>query len=39
MSPHCADEIKYRVVDDVVKRFETAKAKGEAVAGRPIRSW
>jgi phosphomannomutase/phosphoglucomutase len=37
MSPHCADEIKYRVVDDVVKRFETAKAKGEAVAGQPIR--
>ncbi|MET0924750.1 MAG: phosphomannomutase/phosphoglucomutase, partial [Xanthobacteraceae bacterium] len=37
MSPHCADEIKYRVVDDVVKHFETAKAKGEAVAGQPIR--
>ena len=37
MSPHCADEIKYRVVDDVVKHFETMKAKGEKVAGQPIR--
>ncbi len=37
MSPHCPDEIKYRVVDDVVKRFEAAKAKGERVAGQPIR--
>src|SRR5881398_3164886 len=37
MAPHCADEIKYRVVDEVVKRFEQAKAKGEAVAGQPIR--
>jgi phosphomannomutase/phosphoglucomutase len=37
MAPHCADEVKYRVVEDVVKRFEQAKAKGEAVAGQPIR--
>src|SRR5437868_7028660 len=37
MSPHCADEIKYRVVDDVVKHFEQAKAKGDKVAGQPIR--
>ena len=37
MSPHCADEIKYRVVDDVVKHFEPAKEKGEKVAGQPIR--
>jgi phosphomannomutase/phosphoglucomutase len=37
MSPHCADEIKYRVVDDVVKHFEEAKAKGEKVTGQPIR--
>src|SRR2546430_4671599 len=37
MSPHCADEIKYRVVDEVVKHFEQAKAKGEKVAGQPIR--
>jgi phosphomannomutase/phosphoglucomutase len=37
MSPHCADEIKYRVVDDVVKYFERAKSKGERVTGQPIR--
>jgi phosphomannomutase/phosphoglucomutase len=37
MSPHCADEEKYRVVDEVVKLFEAAQAKGEAVAGQPIR--
>jgi phosphomannomutase/phosphoglucomutase len=37
MAPHCADEIKYRVADDVVKHFEAAKAKGDKVAGQPIR--
>jgi phosphomannomutase / phosphoglucomutase len=37
MSPHCADETKYGVVDAVVKHFETAKTKGEKVAGQPIR--
>jgi len=37
MSPHCADEIKYKVVDDVVKHFEAAKQKGEKVIGQPIR--
>jgi phosphomannomutase / phosphoglucomutase len=37
MSPHCADEIKYRVVDDVVRHFEEAKAKGDKVAGQTIR--
>jgi phosphomannomutase/phosphoglucomutase len=37
MSPHCADEIKYRVVDDVVKHFETLNKKGGKVAGQPIR--
>jgi phosphomannomutase/phosphoglucomutase len=37
MSPHCADEIKYRVVDDVVKHFEAAQARGERVTGQPIR--
>ena len=31
MSPHCPDEVKYQVVDDVVKHFESAKAKGEKV--------
>ncbi|HEY7663880.1 MAG TPA: phosphomannomutase/phosphoglucomutase [Xanthobacteraceae bacterium] len=37
MSPHCADEVKYRVVDEVVKHFERAHTAGEAVAGQPIR--
>ena len=37
MSPHCDDEIKYAVVDKVVKHFEAAKAKGEKVAGQAIR--
>jgi len=37
MSPHCADEAKYRVVDDVVQHFRQAKAKAEKVAGEPIR--
>jgi phosphomannomutase / phosphoglucomutase len=37
MSPHCPDEVKYRVVDDVVKHFEQAKARGEKVADEPIR--
>jgi phosphomannomutase / phosphoglucomutase len=37
MSPHCPDEVKYRVVDEVVKHFEQAKAAAEKVAGEPIR--
>jgi len=37
MSPHCPDETKYGVVDQVVKHFETAQAKGATVAGQPIR--
>jgi hypothetical protein len=37
MSPHCADETKYGVVDAVVKHFEAMKNKGEKVAGQPIR--
>jgi phosphomannomutase/phosphoglucomutase len=37
MSPHCADEAKYGVVDKVVKRFQNAEAKGEKVAGQGIR--
>jgi phosphomannomutase/phosphoglucomutase len=37
MSPHCADEVKYGVVDQVVKHFEAEKAKGGKVAGQPIR--
>jgi phosphomannomutase/phosphoglucomutase len=37
MSPHCPDEIKYGVVDEVVRHFEAAQKKGEKVAGQPIR--
>jgi len=37
MSPHCDDEKKYGVVDQVVRHFEAAKAKGEKIIGQPIR--
>ncbi|HLH98428.1 MAG TPA: phosphomannomutase/phosphoglucomutase [Xanthobacteraceae bacterium] len=37
MSPHCADEVKYGVVDQVVKRFADAEAAHEKVAGQAIR--
>jgi phosphomannomutase / phosphoglucomutase len=37
MSPKCADEVKYQVVDRVVKRFEAIAAKGERFAGQDIR--
>ena len=37
MSPHCADETKYGIVDAVVKHFEASRAKGEKVAGQTIR--
>jgi phosphomannomutase / phosphoglucomutase len=37
MSPHCDDEKKYGVVDEVVRHFEQVKTNGGAVAGQPIR--
>jgi phosphomannomutase/phosphoglucomutase len=37
MSPHCADETKYGVVDQVVKHFEDAQAARLKVAGQSIR--
>src|SRR5438132_1813833 len=37
MSPHCADEAKYGIVDAVVRHFEAAQGKGEKVAGQSIR--
>src|SRR5579871_128857 len=37
MSPHCADEAKYGVVEQVVKHFELAKSEEATVAGQPIR--
>ena len=36
MSPHCADETKYGVIDKVVARFEAMQKAGESVAGQPI---
>jgi phosphomannomutase/phosphoglucomutase len=37
MSPHCDDETKYSVVDKVVKDFQSARDRGETVAGQKIR--
>jgi phosphomannomutase/phosphoglucomutase len=37
MSPHCDDEKKYGVVDQVVAHFQDAQKKGEKVAGQAIR--
>jgi phosphomannomutase/phosphoglucomutase len=37
MSPHCPDEVKYRVVERVVDRFTRMRDGGETVAGQPIR--
>jgi phosphomannomutase / phosphoglucomutase len=37
MSPHCADEVKYGVIERVVKHFEAARSRGDMVAGQKIR--
>ncbi|HEX9167538.1 MAG TPA: phosphomannomutase/phosphoglucomutase, partial [Roseiarcus sp.] len=37
MSPTCADEVKYAVADRVVERFKAMRARGELLAGQPIR--
>ena len=37
MSPHCADEVKYEVVDGVVKHFSQIAADGGLLAGQKIR--
>jgi phosphomannomutase / phosphoglucomutase len=37
MAPKCADEVKYQVVERVVKRFTAMKDKGERFAGQEIR--
>jgi phosphomannomutase / phosphoglucomutase len=36
MSPHCPDETKYGIVDEVVKIFEAKKASGEKLHGKAI---
>jgi phosphomannomutase/phosphoglucomutase len=38
MSPHCADEVKYGVVDKVVARFKAMEAAGEKIIGQSITS-
>jgi phosphomannomutase / phosphoglucomutase len=37
MSPHCGDEVKYDVVDRVVKHFQSVAANGGRLAGQNIR--
>ena len=37
MSPHCADETKYSVAETVKARIEAMRARGEPLAGQPIR--
>ena len=38
MSPHCADEVKYGVVEKVLARFQAMHAASEPVAGQAITS-
>jgi phosphomannomutase / phosphoglucomutase len=37
MSPHCADEVKYGIVDKVTAQYRDAAAAGVAIAGQKIR--
>ena len=37
MAPHCDDEAKYGIVDQVVATFKDMQAKGEKVTGQKIR--
>ena len=37
MSPHCADEVKYGIVDKITAQFKDAAATGKLVAGQKIR--
>jgi len=37
MSPHCEDEKKYGVVENVLREFEDLQRTGKPVAGQPIR--
>lgn len=36
MSPHCADEVKYGIVDEVIAHYTERKASGAPVAGSRI---
>jgi phosphomannomutase / phosphoglucomutase len=37
MSPHCADEAKYGVVEKITAQYQDSAAKGASVAGQKIR--
>src|SRR5581483_9465137 len=37
MSPHCADEVKYAVVDRIARQYKEAAANGGTVAGQKVR--
>jgi phosphomannomutase/phosphoglucomutase len=37
MSPHCDDERKYKVVENVVRDFQEMQSRGEKVAGHPLK--
>lgn len=37
MSPYCPDEVKYEVVDRIVKQFTDMKVNGETLLGQTIR--
>jgi len=37
MSPYCADEEKYGVIDRIVKDYEDRTAKGEKICGQTVR--
>ena len=37
MSPHCADEVKYGIVDKITAQYQDAAATGKPVAGQKIR--
>src|SRR5215204_4804214 len=37
MAPHCADEVKYGIVDQVVALFTDMNKRGETFTGQPIR--
>ena len=37
MSPHCADEVKYGIVDKITAQYKDAAARGTPVAGQKVR--
>jgi phosphomannomutase/phosphoglucomutase len=36
MSPHCADEVKYRIVDEITEQVKAMHARGEKLIGQSI---